>query len=411
MLLLVIYCIVFCLLEKAAGVQVRVDLATREYAFSGVDSDDSNDSGYFFGILADPQLGMFQTYEKSDSYRAKFNVEPGNDGSDFKLELKTVEHVLENLSKLVIKPAFIIVLGDLVNQVPFGAVKKNLKGQTAQNSNEINQLQYSALEKTFKNCKIPIFVLPGNHDLGDSFKKQSLQIYKKQWGADYFEFIIGKTGYLVLNTQHWKNTVETMKNEGEQQFDWVETVFDKWGSEKESQRRARSTDIKRLVVFTHIPFWKFNKNEAVQKGSSLERETLGHSVTDRFVGLVEKHLNGVEMKIFSGHVHRDIVSMKGLQVIQNALSQNLVEKENGVGFEWRFLETGGYRLAKVTDQGLETEYYKFDENGNNFQIEFHRIGFGTGFASFWRFVFLTVMGVVLIYLIKTKLKKTDSKRF
>ena len=212
----VFYCVVFCLLKKtASGVQIRIDLETRKHVFgvsgvSEVDSESSSGSGYSFGILADPQLGMFQTYEKSETYRAKFHVKLGNDGSDFKLELKNVENVLENFSKLDNKPAFIMVLGDLVNQVPLGAVKKNLKGQTARSSDEINQLQYSGLVNIFENCKIPIFVLPGNHDLGDSFEKKSLEIYKKQWGADYFEFRIGETGYLVLNTGWFCKNVTKM---------------------------------------------------------------------------------------------------------------------------------------------------------------------------------------------------------
>ena len=213
-----------------------------------------------------------------------------------------------------------------------------------------------------------------------------------------------------------------MKNEGEQQFDWIETVFEKWArverNDQESQRRKKSNGVQRLVVFTHIPFWKFSKNEVVREGSSLERETLGNVVTDRFFELVDEHLNGVEMSIFSGHVHRDIVSMEGLQVIQNALSQNLEENQNKNGFEWRFMETGGYRLAQVSDQGLETRFYKFDETANEgskwgqsgFKVG-SKIGFETGHKSFWYFIILTVIGVVLIYLIKTKLKKSESKRF
>jgi len=211
-----------------------------------------------------------------------------------------------------------------------------------------------------------------------------------------------------------------MKHEGEQQFDWIGTVFKKWArverNDQKSQRRQKSNGVQRLVVFTHIPFWKFARNEAVRENSSLERETLGNVVTDRFFELVDEHLNGVEMSIFSGHVHRDIVSMGGLQVIQNALSQNWVENENNDGFECRFMETGGYRLAKVTDQGLETRFFKFDETANDFQSGFKQngfkqIGFETRHESFWYFLILTVIGLVLIYLIKTKLKKSESKRF
>ena len=73
-------CVVFCLLKKSVGVQIRVDLETREHVLgaSGVDSESSSDSGYFFGILADPQLGMFQTYEKSETYRVVLQKCHGN---------------------------------------------------------------------------------------------------------------------------------------------------------------------------------------------------------------------------------------------------------------------------------------------------------------------------------------------
>ena len=316
--------------------QIQVDLKSRKYDFSQTASNE-----YYFGILADPQLGMFQTYEKSSEYRAKFNIKPGNNGSDFQLELNTLKAAIENI--LTIDPVFIVILGDLVNQVPLGAVKKNLKGLSPEQSNEINKLQYSSLKIVFDEVEVPIFVLPGNHDLGDDFEKKALKIYNKQWGADYYQFVIGETGFLFLNSQHWKNKVN--HEAGEQQFVWIEETLNLW---------TIRGKMNRLVIFTHIPFWKNSRNEFVEKNSSHEGQVLRKEITDRFFLLVETYFKG-EVKIFAGHVHRDIVSMNGLQVIQNALSQTLK------GNQWRFLDDGGYRIGKISpENGLQTKFFRFD---------------------------------------------------
>ena len=113
----------------------------------------------------------------------------------------------------------------------------------------------------------------------------------------------------------------------------------------------------------------------------------------------------MEIRVFTGHVHRDIVSSDGLQIIQNALSQTLV------GDKWRFLEDGGYRLAKVEAGGqLETKFFKFDQVPRDFEVGERNFGIlelqgRQILSSFWWWAsFLLFSCCAFIYLIKKRSK-------
>merc|ERR1712035_82087 len=93
----------------------------------------------------------------------------------------------------------------MVNQYPKGAIHHKMNQIQLDEWAIVNGQQVAALQNSFKTSKTPIFVIPGNHDVGNSFHNQAIDEYVQQWGADYFYFKIQNSLFLFLNTQIWRN--------------------------------------------------------------------------------------------------------------------------------------------------------------------------------------------------------------
>ena len=144
-----------------------------------------------FGVFTDPQLGLLDSYVGYADLRDKWGLpkkQPGikNNGSAFHNELDITNRAISYLNNRNLD--FIVVLGDMVNQYPKGAMHSKLDQQTLDEWAIVNTQQVAALQTSFRKSKAPIFVVPGNHDVGNSFRQEALDKYKEQWGADYFYF-------------------------------------------------------------------------------------------------------------------------------------------------------------------------------------------------------------------------------
>jgi len=103
----------------------------------------------FFVQMSDPQFGMYTN----------------NHG--FAQETANFEFAIANVNR--IHPAFVVVTGDLVN-------KSADAGQLAEYKRITRQLDSA----------IPLYSLPGNHDLGNSPTVASLKAYRQNIGPDYY---------------------------------------------------------------------------------------------------------------------------------------------------------------------------------------------------------------------------------
>ena len=120
------------------------------------------DSFTFF-LLADPQLGMT------------------TDNRDFVRETENMEKTIAAANRL--KPSFVLVLGDLVN-------REGDERQIAEYLRIMGKLDPS----------IPVYQVPGNHDIGNKPTAGSLQRYRERFGPDYFSFEIRDVVCLGLNS-------------------------------------------------------------------------------------------------------------------------------------------------------------------------------------------------------------------
>ena len=108
----------------------------------------------FFIQLSDPQFGMYA------------------DNADFQQETANFEFAIATANRL--KPAFVIVTGDLVNKA----------GDKAQ-ADEYLRIA-AKLDRS-----IPLYQLPGNHDIGNEPTPESIAAYVARFGPDHYSFRCG----------------------------------------------------------------------------------------------------------------------------------------------------------------------------------------------------------------------------
>ncbi len=209
---------------------------------------------WFFVQLTDPQFGM-HTADKS-----------------FEQETANFEFAVATVNRL--KPRFVIITGDLVNK----------PGDPAQIAEY--QRIVAKIDKT-----IPVYQLPGNHDVDNVPTPQTVAAYRKTFGEDFYTFRMGDFAGVVLNTTiiHSPLHVEAEMN---RQRQWLEGVLPK----------LRAEGARQIVVFQHHP-WFTNK---LAEPDGYFNIPLARRAS--YVDLLAKH--GVK-QVFAGHTHRVSVAQDG----------------------------------------------------------------------------------------------------
>src|SRR5436190_8138880 len=106
-----------------------------------------NSAEFFFVQLADPQLGA-ATGDK-----------------DFLQETSNFEFAVANINR--IKPAFVVICGDLINKT----------------GDPVQTAEYRRITALIDKS-VPVYAVPGNHDVGNTPTPETLAYYREQFGAD-----------------------------------------------------------------------------------------------------------------------------------------------------------------------------------------------------------------------------------
>jgi serine/threonine-protein phosphatase CPPED1 len=122
-----------------------------------------------FFQVADPQLGMFSN----------------NNGSQ--QEIDNLTSILKSANLL--HPAFVVICDDLTN-------------------NSLNKDGLVVKEEQIQNFKstiallagVPLYLVPGNHDVGTHPTALTLASYRERFGPDYYEFHAGSLIGIVLDS-------------------------------------------------------------------------------------------------------------------------------------------------------------------------------------------------------------------
>jgi 3',5'-cyclic AMP phosphodiesterase CpdA len=259
-----------------------------------------DDGSYFFAVLADPQFGAF-TQDR-----------------DFAQETANYEFAIANLNRL--KPAFVIICGDLIN----------LPGDPAQRD------EYFRITAQL-DPSIPVYAVAGNHDVGNEPTPESLADYREHFGPDYYSFEQPGIYAIVLNTSLIA-APDYVAAEAEAQRIWLASELD----------RARASGASHLFVFQHHSWFLEQADEADQYFNiPLERRK-------EYLAMLKEA--GVS-HVFAGHYHRNAY----------ARDENLEMVTTGPVGRPAGDEPSGLRFVRVTPAAIAHDYYPLGLIPNSLQ--------------------------------------------
>jgi serine/threonine-protein phosphatase CPPED1 len=244
--------------------------------------------------MSDPQFGMF------------------TNNKGFEHETANFEFAIATANRL--KPAFVIVTGDLINQSTDGA-------QAAEYKRIVAKL----------NPAIKLYSVPGNHDVGNEPTKASLARYRERFGEDYFTFRAGDMEGIVLNSNLEKGA-EGVPDEASKMEAWLKTQL----------AAAQQAGVKQIIVFQHIPFFLKTADEPDQY-FNIPKETRA-----RYLKIL--HQYGVK-QVFAGHLHHN---SEGKDGDLEMYTTGPVGKPLDGG-------KSGMRFVVVKDGAVVQKYYDFGE--------------------------------------------------
>lgn len=228
---------------------------------------DRKQNSFFFVQLTDSQLGFYS-----------------QDG-DFSREQEQMHVLIETIN--VLKPEFVVISGDLVHD----------------KENEAQLDGFDALCDEL-NSDIPLYLVPGNHDVGNDMTVEGTQKFIRRYGSDRFVWRKKNCCVIGFNTSEIRSG-DPKREEAE--FRWIECQL------------ARSRKYEHIVLVGHHPFFV----ESVEETDSYHN--IPRSVRKKYLDMFCRY--GVDV-VLSGHLHRCVQSYYGyLRLVSSgaagrALGQN-----------------------------------------------------------------------------------------
>jgi 3',5'-cyclic AMP phosphodiesterase CpdA len=231
---------------------------------------------------------------------------------DFAHETVNFEFAIASANRL--KPAFVVITGDLTN-------KGGDKAQIAEFKRIAAKLD----------PKIRLFYMPGNHDVGNEATPESLARYREAYGPDYYSFRIGEIAGFVLNSNLEKATTKVPEEAAKMEA-WFRAELAK----------AKREGAKQLIVFQHIPFFMKDPGEAEVY------DNITPDARARYLKLLHEY--GVQ-HVFAGHYHHEAEAREGdLEIhITGPVGMPLKGGKSGM------------RIVTVKDGKLTHKYCDFGE--------------------------------------------------
>lgn len=242
--------------------------------------------------MSDPQFGMFTK------------------NASFVHETVNFEFAIATANRL--KPVFVIITGDLINDPASSAQAAEYKRITAK-----------------LDPGIRLFHVAGNHDVGNEATKESLARYRERLGPDYYSFKIGDIAGIVLNSNLEKGT-KNVPDEALKMEAWFKSELEK------------AKGAKHIIVFQHIPLFKKDAAEPEVY------DNVPVDVRQRYLKLMRDY--GVKY-VFAGHLHYNLEARDGdLQIVGTGpVGQPLNKGKSGI------------RIVAVTPDAVKHQFFDFGE--------------------------------------------------
>ena len=276
-------------------VRVLLFVAVLAASWAAVRTQAQASPPFFFLQFSDPQFGM---YTKDQGF--------AQETVNFEMAIATANRL---------KPAFVVVTGDLVNKA----------GDAAQIA-EYRRIA-AKLDKS-----IPLYNVAGNHDVENEPTPESVAAYRKLFGPDHYTFRSGSLAGVVLNSSLIHSPGKTA-DLAEAQRAWLLAEL----------AQLRASGAKHLVIFQHHPWFLKTDDEP--------DEYFNIPLARRSTYLDLFKQAGVRALI-SGHYHRNAIAKSGSI---DMITTGPVGKPLGDNPQ------SGMRVVTVRDQGLSHRFYSLGE--------------------------------------------------
>jgi 3',5'-cyclic AMP phosphodiesterase CpdA len=250
---------------------------------------------FFFIQMSDPQFGFFTA------------------NADFARETVNFEKAIAAANRL--RPAFVVVSGDLTHR----------QGDVAQIA-EYHRIA-AQLDRS-----IPLYGVPGNHDLALPLSPASIAAYRQAFGPDYFTFDNHGVHGIVINSSLIKEAA-LAPAEAEAQENWIRSAVAAAG-------RSRRVGT-HVMIFQHHPWFLARADEPDQYFN------LPLAKRREFLDLFAR--NGVS-HVFAGHYHRNAF---GKDADLEMVTTGPVGKPLGA-------DSSGFRIVIVDGPRVTHRYYALD---------------------------------------------------
>ena len=244
--------------------------------------------------MSDPQFGM---YTKNQSF--------AHETANFEFAIATANRL---------KPAFVVVTGDLIN-------KSDDRAQAAEYRRIAAKLDRG----------IKLYNVAGNHDEENEPTAESLARYRKNFGPNYYSFRAGDIAGIVLDS-NLEKAPQHVAEEATKMEQWLRSEL----------ANARRDGVKHIIVFQHIPFFLEDPAEKDQYFN------IPLATRQRYLALLHEY--GVR-EVFAGHYHRNAHGRDGdLEMVTSG----------PVGMPLEGAKSG-MRIVKVTNGVVSHQYFELGE--------------------------------------------------
>lgn len=244
----------------------------------------------FFLQMSDPQFGMY------------------SENRDFAQETVNFEFAMATANRL--RPKFVVICGDLINQAGNAAQAAEYHRITAK------------LDPAIK-----LYNVAGNHDVGNEPTPATLNAYREKFGADYYSFTSDDLEGFVLNSSLIAAPLHAAAEAGRQEA-WLVAALAK----------PRAAGVRFRVVFQHHP-WFLEKADEPDQYFNIPAAT-----RMRYLKLF--HESGVA-HVFAGHYHRNAYGRDGaIEMITTGPVGKFLGKD-----------PSGIRVVTWSGAGIDHRYY------------------------------------------------------
>ena len=246
-----------------------------------------------FFQMADTQFGFF------------------NANKEFSRETVNMEKAIAESNRL--KPAFVVICGDLVNK----------PGDLAQIA------EYKRIAAKL-DPSIKLYSVSGNHDVENVPTVASLALYKKHFGDDRYTFRSGNLVGIILNSSLIKDP-SLAPIEAAKQLEWLIQAL----------KDAKKSNAKNIMVFMHHSLFLKDSNEPDEYFNiNAERRKI-------YLELFKEY--GVK-QVFAGHYHRNAYGKFG---DMEMITTGPVGRPLGA-------DSSGFRIINVKGKIVDHTYLALD---------------------------------------------------